>query len=315
MNQSLPTHAYFDGKIVPYDEAKVGVMTHALNYGTAVFGGLRVYWNADKEQLYIFRPLEHFQRLLQSAYIMRMDIGKTATELVDILKELIRTADYKENLYVRPLIYKSTEMIGVKLHDVDDAISMVALPFGRYVEKEEGLHVCFSAWQRVSDNTIPARGKVAGAYANSALIKTDAILAGYDEALVLTTDGHLSEGSAANVLMVRNGKLVTSPVYDDILEGITRRTILQLAREELGLEVEERKIDRTEVYISDEMMMCGTGMQIAAITRVEHRNIGTGQMGPITEKLRNLYFDVVSGRVAKYQDWLDPVYVNEGIKA
>lgn len=314
MNQSLPTHAYFEGQIVPYSEAKVGVLTHALNYGTAIFGGIRAYWNANDEQLYLFRSHDHFVRLLQSAYIMRMDIGKTANELVNILKELIRTANYHENLYVRPLIYKSTEMIGVKLHGVEDQISMVALPFGRYVEKEEGLHVCFSAWQRVSDNSIPARAKIAGAYANSALIKSDAILSGFDEALVLTQDGHLSESSAANVLMVRNGKLVTPPVTDDLLEGITLRTVLQLARD-LGIEVEQRKIDRTEVYIADEMMMCGTGMQIAAVTKVEHRNIGTGQMGEITLKLRNLYFDVVAGRVPEYRDWLDPVYVRESVKA
>jgi branched-chain amino acid aminotransferase len=314
MNQSLPSHAYFEGEIVPYSEAKVGVLTHALNYGTAIFGGLRGYWNADEEQIYLFRTQDHFKRLLQSAYIMRMDIGKTAEELASILKQLIRTANYRENIYARPLIYKSTEMIGVKLHGVEDQISIVALPFGSYVDKEEGLHVCFSAWQRVNDNSIPARAKIAGAYANSALIKSDAILSGFDEALVLTQDGHLSESSAANVLMVRNGKLVTPPATDDVLEGITLKSVLQLARD-LGIEVEQRKIDRTEVYIADEMMMCGTGMQLAAVTRVEHRNIGTGQMGEITRTLRNLYFDVVSGRVPKYRDWLDPVYLTEGVKA
>jgi branched-chain amino acid aminotransferase len=314
MNQSLPTHAYFEGEIVPYSEAKVGVLTHALNYGTAIFGGLRGYWNANEEQMYLFRTQDHFQRLLQSAYIMRMDIGKTADELATILKQLIRTANYHENIYVRPLIYKSTEMIGVKLHGVEDQISIVALPFGRYVDKEEGLHVCFSAWQRVNDNSIPARAKIAGAYANSALIKSDAILSGFDEALVLTQDGHLSESSAANVLMVRNGKLVTPPITDDVLEGITLKSVLQLARD-LGIEVEQRKIDRTEVYIADELMMCGTGMQIAAVTKVEHRNIGTGQMGEMTRKLRDLYFDVVAGRVPEYRDWLDPVYLTEGAKA
>jgi branched-chain amino acid aminotransferase len=314
MNQSLPTHAYFEGEIVPYSEAKVGVLTHALNYGTAIFGGLRGYWNADEEQMYLFRTQDHFKRLLQSAYIMRMDIGKTADELAAILKQLIRTANYQENIYVRPLIYKSTEMIGVKLHGVDDQISIVALPFGRYVDKEEGLHVCFSAWQRVNDNSIPARAKIAGAYANSALIKSDAILSGFDEALVLTQDGHLSESSAANVLMVRNGKLITPPSTDDVLEGITLKSILQLARD-LGIEIEQRKIDRTEVYIAEEMMMCGTGMQLAAVTKVEHRNIGTGQMGEMTRTLRDLFFNVVSGRVPKYRDWLDPVYIREGVKA
>lgn len=315
MQQQLPKYAYFKQKIVPYAEANVGLLSHALNYGTAVFGGLRGYWNAAEEQLYIFRPLDHFTRLIQSAKLLRIDIGHTAEELAGILRELLRTENYRENIYVRPLAYKATEGIGVKLHGLEDAFSMVAIPFGRYVEKEEGLHVCFSAWQRVSDNSIPARGKVAGSYANSALIKSDALLSGYDEALVLTASGHLSEGSAANVMLVRNGALITAPVTDDILEGITRRTVLELAREELGLEVVERPIDRTEVYIADECLMCGTGMQIAAVTRVEHRPIGTGAMGEITQQLRDVYFDVVSGRIPKYQGWLMPVYVDEPINA
>ena len=315
MTEVKPRHAYFQGEIVPFEQATISVMTHALNYGTAVFGGLRGYWNEEKQQLYIFRPLDHFRRLLQSASLLRMEINLTEAELASVLCDLLRKDGYQENIYVRPLIYKSTEMIGVKLHGIEDSLTMFAIPFGRYVEKEEGLHVCFSSWQRVSDNTMPARGKVAGSYVNSALIKTDAILAGYDEALVLTGDGHLSEGSAANVMIVRDGKLITSPVSDDILEGITRRSILHLAQEELGIEVIERQIDRTEVYIADECFMCGTGMQIAAVTRIEHRQIGNGTMGKITNQLRNLYYDVVAGRVAKYQDWLTPIYTDQKIEA
>ncbi len=315
MPQQLPNYAYFNGKIVPYAEANVGLLNHALNYGTAVFGGLRGYWNAAEEQLYVFRPLDHFKRLIQSAALLRIDLGHTAEELAAILRELLRTENYRETVYIRPLAYKATEGIGVKLHGLEDAFSMVALPFGKYVDNEEGLHVCFSAWQRVNDNSIPARGKVAGSYVNSALIKSDALLAGYDEALVLTADGHLSEGSAANVMLVRDGKLITAPVTEDILEGITRRTIMQLAREELGLEVVERQIDRTEVYIADECFMCGTGMQVAAVTRVEHRPIGTGEMGPITQQLRQVYFDLVGGRLPQYKDWLMPVYVDEPVNA
>lgn len=315
MAQGKPKFAYFQGKIVPYEDAKISVMSHALNYGTAVFGGLRGYWNADAEQLYIFRPLDHFKRVIQSAGLLRIDIGKNPQELTDILIDLIRTENFHENVYVRPLAYKSTEMIGVKLHGVDDDFTMFSLPFGKYVEQEEGLHVCFSSWQRISDNAIPARGKVAGAYVNSALIKTDAMLAGYDEAIVLTADGHISEGSAANVMLVRDGKLITSPITDDILEGITRRSVMQIAREQLGLEVVERHIDRTELYIADECFMCGTGIQIAAVTKVEHRNIGTGTMGAITAKLRDTYFDVVSGRVPAYLDWLTPVYVDQPMQA
>jgi branched-chain amino acid aminotransferase len=314
MSQVLPSFAYFNGQIVPFEEAKISVMTQALHYGTAVFGGLRGYWNDEQEQLYVSRPHDHFRRMLQSAHIMRMKMDKTEQELTDILKELLRKEGYRENTYIRPLIYKSGAVISVKLHDVDDAFTMFALPFGQYEKREEGLHVCFSAWQRINDNAIPARGKISGAYANSALIKSDAVLSGYDDAFVLTSDGHLSEGSAANVMMIRHGKLVTSPISDDILEGITRNTLMTLAREELGLEVVERKIDRTEIYIADELLMCGTGMQVAAVTQVEHRNIGTGEMGEITRQLRTLYFDLVAGKLPKYKYWLEPIYVDKAIE-
>lgn len=311
----LPNYAYFQGEIVPYREAKIGVMTHALNYGTGIFGGLRGYWNADEAQLYIFRPHDHFRRILQSAHIMQMNLGKTKEELTDILMQLLRKENYHENIYIRPLAYKSTEMIGVRLHDVDDDITIFALPFGQYVSKEDGLHVGFSSWTRLNDNIIPARGKISGAYANSALIKSEALLSGFDEALVLTKDGHLSEGSAANVMMVRDGQLITPPVTDDILEGITRRSIIELAKNELGIDIIERKIDRTEVYLADEMFMCGTGMQIAAVTKVDHRAIGTGMMGELTQQLRQLYFDMVSGRMPQYHHWLTPVYIDEVVEA
>lgn len=228
--QGKPRFAYFEGQIVPFEQATVSVMTHALNYGTAVFGGLRGYWNSDEEQLYLFRPLDHFERFLQSASLLRISLPHTPESLTEVLRELIRTEGFTANCYIRPLAYKSTEMIGVRLHDVDDAVTMFALPFGSYVDgKEDGMHVGFSAWRRVDDNAIPARGKIAGSYVNSALIKTDAQLAGYDEALVLTQEGHLSETSAANLFMVRRGQLITPAVNGDVLEGITRRTVIELA--------------------------------------------------------------------------------------
>lgn len=310
--QTKPRFAYFEGQIVPFEKATVSVMTHALNYGTAVFGGLRGYWNSDEEQLYLFRPLDHFERFLQSAGLLRMELPHTPESLTEILRQLIQAEGYQTNCYVRPLAYKSSEMIGVKLHGVDDELTMFAIPFGSYVDdKEEGMHVGFSAWRRVDDNAIPARGKIAGSYANSALIKSDALLAGYDEALVLTQDGHLSESSAANLFIVRRGQLITPSVNGDVLEGITRRTVIELAREELGLTVVERPIDRTEVYVADEMFMCGTGVQIAAVTQVEHRNIGTGKMGEVTRALSNVFYDVVTGRNAKYHHFLSPVYDKE----
>lgn len=308
VEQGKPRFAYFNGAIVPIEQATVGVMTHALHYGTAVFGGLRAYWNDDEQQLFVFRPLDHFERFLQSSTLLRMELPFKKEGLTQTLLELLQQEGFRENCYIRPLAYKSTQMIGVRLHDVDDAFTMFALPFGQYVESEEGLHVCFSAWRRVDDNAIPARGKIAGAYANSSQAKSDAVLSGYDEAIVLTNDGHISEGSAANVIIVRRGQIITPSNSSDVLEGITLRSILELAREELGLEVVERSIDRTELYVADEAIMCGTGMQIAAITRVEHRNIGTGEMGEITRALRQLFFDVVYGRLPKYRHWLTPVY-------
>ncbi len=311
VSQGKPNYAFFDGKIVPMADAKISVMTHALNYGTAVFGGMRAYWNADEEQLYIFRPHEHFERLIQSASLIRIQLPYNADELTQILIDLLRTEGFHENAYIRPLAYKSTEMIGVRLHDVDDAFTMFAMPFGSYIDNEDGAHVCFSAWRRVEDNAIPARGKISGAYANGALIKSDAVMAGFDEALVLNENGHVGEASAANIFIVRKGVLITPPVYSNVLEGIVRRSVLELAREDLGIKVEEREIDRTEVYLADEIFLCGTGIQVAAVTRVEHRQIGTGAMGEITRAVRNRFFDVVSGRVNKFKHWLEPVYAEE----
>jgi branched-chain amino acid aminotransferase len=313
MAQGRPTYAFFDGKILPMAEAQVSVMTHAFNYGTGVFGGLRGYWNADEAQLFIFRPLDHFERFIQSANLLRIQVPYSCEELIDILTDLLRKENFRENCYIRPIAYKSTEMIGVRLHDVEDALTMFALPFGAYIPNEDGAHVCFSAWRRVDDNAIPARGKIIGAYANSALAKSDAILAGYDEALVLNQEGHVTEASAANLFIVRRGVVYTPPAQSDVLEGIVRRTAIQLMRDDLGLEVVERDIDRTEVYVADEVFLCGTGVQIAAVTRVEHRPIGTGRMGSLTRQLRDLFFDVVAGRVAKYHEWLTPVYMPETV--
>jgi branched-chain amino acid aminotransferase len=306
--------AFFDGQIVPIEQAKVSVMSHALNYGTGVFGGLRGYWNRDEDQLFVFRPNDHFERFLQSAALLRIHLPYTPEQLTDILAELLRAEGYRENCYVRPLAYKNFEGIGVRLHDIPDAFTIWAIPFGRYIQKEEGAHVCFSAWKRVDDNAIPARGKISGSYANSALIKSDAVLAGYDEALVLNEDGHVSEASASNIFIVRKGVAITPPITSNVLEGITRRTIIQLLQDDLGVKVVERDIDRTEVYLADEVFLCGTGVQIAAVTKVEHRQIGTGEMGEMTVQLRDLYHAVVNGRVAKYRDWLSPVYVKEAVE-
>jgi branched-chain amino acid aminotransferase len=312
---NLPKYAYFEGKIVPYSEAKVGVMNHTLNYGTGAFAGVRAYWNSEREQLYVFRPIDHFKRFLQSGRLLQANLDYTPEDLRDVTLELIRKEGLREDCYIRPLIYNSDEIIGVRLHDLNPKVTIFTVPFTRYIERDEGAHVTISSWRRVDDNAIPARGKITGAYINSAYVKTTAVLAGFDEAIVLANDGHISEGSAMNVFMVRDGILITPPVTENILEGITRRTVITLAQEELGLKVVERRIDRTEIYVCDEFLFTGTAAAVTSVTRVDHQPIGSGEMGPITKQLRELYDDLVRGKLGAYIDWNEPVYVSERMSA
>ena len=305
---TLPRYAYFKGNLVPYADAKIGVLTHALNYGTAVFGGIRGYWNAEEEELFVFRPDDHFRRFLDSAKLLNMAFDTTPLELLNAVRTLLQTEGLKQDMYVRPLAFYEDEGIGVRLHDLTPAISIVALPYGRYLDNEEGVRATISSWRRVNDNTIPPRGKIAGSYVNSALAKTDALRAGYDEAIVLNQTGHVCEGSAENIFVVRHGTVVTPPFTESILEGITRRTVIELMRDALGLTVVERPIDRTELYLAEEAFFTGTGVQIAAITSVDKRAIGTGKIGPVCSRLRALYFDVVRGRNKRYRSWCLPVY-------
>ncbi len=305
---SLPTCAFFKGQIVPFEQAKVSVMTHSLNYGTGCFEGIRAYWSEDEQQLLVFKLTEHYQRMLRSVRILSYELPYSAEQLCQITLDILRKEGYRHDAYIRPLVYAADEIIGVKLHDLHVDVAIFAVPFGRYVENEEGAHVCVSSWRRVDDNVIPARAKITGAYVNSAFIKTEALRNGFDEALVLTNEGHISEGSAENVFVVRDGVVATPPASDNILEGITRAVAIQLMRDELGLTVVERQIDRTEVYVAEEVFFCGTGVQVAAITRVDHRPVGNGSMGPVVQSLRDLYFKVVRGQVPKYRAWCTPVY-------
>jgi branched-chain amino acid aminotransferase len=304
----LPRHAFFRGRIVPYGEARVGVMTHALNYGTGCFAGLRGYWNEEEQELFVFRPGDHFKRFLESSRLLSMELPDTIEDLVGHMLELVRAEDLKTDCYIRPLAFFADETIGVRLHDLTPAVSMVAFPFGKYFDNDDGAHVTISSWKRIDDNMIPARGKIAGSYVNSGLARSDAQRSGFDDAITLNKDGHVSEGSVANFFMIRNGTIVTPPVTDDILEGITRATLMTLFREEMGLTVVERSIDRTELAVAEEAFLAGTGAQIVPITRVDHRPIGGGRPGRLTLELRELYFDVVRGRNAKYRSWCTPVY-------
>ncbi len=299
----LSKHAFFEGKIVPLSEAKINIATHGFLYGTAVFGGMRAYWNEEKKRLFVFRPYDHFRRLLHSARMLTMHTSYDEESLIQLTLDVLRTDDWHQDVYMRPTFYKSDMGIGVRLHDLKDEFCLFTMPFEKYVKNDSNAHVTISSWRRIDDNMIPARGKVAGAYANSALIKTDAVQAGFDEALVLDNNGHVSEGSAMNIFMVRDGVLITPPVTDNILEGITRRTLIELARNELGLPVIERSIDRTEVFIAEEFFMTGTAAEVTAVTKIDYRPIGAGKMGPITTKLRALYEEVIRARNPKYSNW------------
>ncbi|GAB1469294.1 branched-chain amino acid transaminase [Chloroflexota bacterium] len=299
----LTKHAFFEGKNVPLSEANISIATHGFLYGTAVFGGVRAYWNEEKKRLFVFRPYDHFHRLLNSGKMMAMSIPQDEKALVQLTLDLLRIDNWKQDLYLRPTIYKADKGIGVRLHQLRDDFCMFVMAYEPYVKNDTNAHVTISSWRRIDDNVIPARGKVAGAYANSALIKTDANRAGFDEAIVLDNHGHVSEGSAMNIFMVRDGRLITPPITDNILEGITRRSIMEIAKKELGLEVVERSIDRTEVFIAEELFMTGTAAQVVAVTQVDHRPVGSGSMGPITSKLREVFDDIVRAKNPKYAAW------------
>jgi len=299
--------AYFNRAIRPIEEAQISIMNLTFNYGIGCFGGLRGYWDPKQEEINVFRIRDHYRRFLNSAKMLMATFDYTVDSLTDITLELLSREDWQENCYIRPLAYKANSMGGVQLHDQEDVVAIFARPVGKEIQRNGGLKVGTSSWRRVDDTAIPARGKLIGSYVNSAFIKSEAKLNGFDEAIVLSQDGHVSEGSIANFFMVRDGVLITPPIYANALEGITRRTVSELAQTELGLKVVERDIDRTELYIADEAFFCGTGMQMAPILSVDHRLIGNGQIGAITQEISDLYFQVVTGQVSQYQHWLTPV--------
>ena len=306
--QQRLVECYHEGRFMPLRDARIGVMTHAFMYGTACFEGVRAYWNAEHGQLYLLKGLAHYRRLRNSARVLMMDLPGSPESLVELTVELLRRNDFHEDAYIRPSVYKSSQAIGVRLHDLEHAFMIVTLPFGDYIDTTNGISTMTTSWRRISDTAIPARSKINGAYVNSAFAKTDAMLNGHEEAIVLTAEGHASEGSAENLFMVRDGVLVTPPVTDDILEGITRAAIIQVARAELGLETVERSIDRTELYVAEEVFLVGTGAQVSPVTRIDHRAVGDGAIGPVTGRIKDIYFDAVRGRLPSYADWLTPVY-------
>ena len=302
------TWVYHDGEFGRYHDVKLGLMTHALHYGTGVFEGIRAYWNSGQKQLYLLQAPAHFDRMRRSANVMRFKLPHSTEELVNLTIEVLRRNEFKSDVYIRPLLYTSSEEIGVRLHNLNNSFFIYAIPFGNYVEVDAGIRCMVSSWRRVPDQSLPARAKVTGAYANSALAKTEANEAGFDEAIVLTVDGHVSEGSAENLFMLKDRTFVTPPVTDDILEGVTRTLLIGLIKDELGLPVIERSIDRTELYTCDELLLCGTGAQVSPVIDVDRRQIGDGKVGEFTRELQHIYFGAVRGESPQYKDWTIPVY-------
>lgn len=308
METESPILCFFEGKVVPLKDAKIGILTHAMSYGTGCFEGIRAYWNEDKGQLYMFRALEHYQRLLHSSRVLMIEVRHSAEEMVEITADLLRRSAIYTDAYIRPMAYKADEVIGVRLHNLRDELYITVQPFGNYIDIDRALNVGVSSWRRIDDNMIPARAKVTGGYVNSALAKSEALMNGFDEAIMLDANGHVSEGSAENLFMFRDGVAYTPPVTENILEGITRHTLMTLLKEELGIPVVERVIDRTELYVADELILCGTGAQIAPVGSVDHRPVGKGGVGEVGHALQKVYFDVVKGNVPKYAHWCAPVH-------
>ncbi len=308
-------YAYFEKRFMPLAEAKIGVMTHAFNYGTAVFEGIRGNWNADEGQLYLFRVRDHYERFVRSCRILKIDLPYTIDEYCDLTLKLADMCGYEEDIYIRPLGYKAGQVVGVKLHDIQDDFLMFVTPFGPYLDVEEGARCGTVAWRRVDDTMIPARAKVTGIYVNSALAKTEAIENGYDEAIQLNANGTVSEGSGENIFIISRNQLITPSASDNILIGITRETAMTLALQELGVETIERSIARTELYVADECFMTGTAAHVTPVIEVDHRKVGDGKMGPITGKLQKLYFDAIQGRLPKYKDWCTPAYAKTKVRA
>jgi len=299
-------HAFFEGKFVPLEDARLSIMTHAFLYGTAVFEGIRAYYNTNQKELFIFRPREHYQRFLNSCKLLKIQLPMNENDLVNLTSDLLRRNEAHEDVYIRPVAYKSARRIGLRLDDENDFL-LFSVPMGAYLSRENPLKLMISSWRRIEDNAIPARSKVNGSYVNLALAAAEARDNGFDEAILLNEDGSVSEAAGMNLFIVRSGTLITPPVTDNALEGITRSTIFEVARR-AGIPCLERTIDRSELYVADELFICGTGAEIAVGGSVDNRQIANGKIGPITSQIQKAYFSIVRGEDSAMNDWLVPIW-------
>ena len=302
--------AFFEGEIVPVDSAKVGIMTHALHYGTAVFEGIRGNWNPIKEKMFVFRLKEHYERLIKGCKILNMDINYSVQDLCNITIDLIKASEYKEDIYIRPLAYKSEEKVAnLKLHELDSSFALMIVPFGNYIDNEKPIRCQTSSWRRPHDSMMPTGVKLSGLYTTSILAKTEAIMAGFDEAILLNFDGSVSEGSGENLFMLRDGDLVTPSETENCLLGITRDCVCEIASNEFGMEIKSRKIHRSEIYLADEVFLTGTAAHITSVGQLDNRNISSGNIGEFTKKMQDKYFKIVKGDDQKYIKWCTEISI------
>ncbi len=282
-------------------------MTHCLHYGTAIFEGIRDNWNSEQKQLYLFRLKEHYQRLLRGCRLLNIDLPYTLDDLCQITVELVERCGFKEDIYIRPLAYKGSEALGLRLHGLENDFLVFAIPWGPYLDMDK-VRCMVSSWRRPADNVIPPQAKITGLYINNSLAKTEAASSGFDEAIMLAPDGYVAEGTGENIFLVIDGKLVTPASYNNALMGITRDTVIKLAQNELGIETIERPVDRNELYRAEECFFTGTAAHVTPIAEIDHRKIGDGEVGELTEKLQQLYFEVIRGNNPKYLEWCTPTY-------
>ena len=308
----MPSYAFFKNQYVPLAEAKISVMTSALHYGTAVFEGIRGNWNNEQKQIYLFRLREHYRRLLNGCQVLRIRLPYTVDDLCRQTVELAQKCGFEEDIYVRPLAYKSSEALGVRLHDIADDYTVFIIPWGRYIDVDTA-RCTVSSWQCPTDNSIPPQVKIMGHYAGNALAKSDAVESGFDEAIMLSVDGYVAQGSGENIFLVIDGKLITPATYNNILPGITRDSVIKLAKNELGIETIERPVDRSELYLCEECFLTGTAAHVTPVSEIDHRKIGNGGIGEITGKLQKVYAEVIRGDNPKYLDWCTPVYKKQAI--
>lgn len=301
------SYVFYQGEIVEEKDVNISIRCKAFNYGLGCFEGIRAYWDEESQQLYLFRLKEHYERLLQSCRALWINIPYTAEELCDFTLELLRKNNFKTTVYIRPVAYKGSNALFPTLYDDDNRILIYCQPLNKLSEKEE-LRVAVSSWRRISDNMIPARTKPTGGYLNSALASLEVLQNGYDEAILLTDEGYVCEGPGENIFIYKNNQLITPPPSDNILEGITRKTIIQLASKELGIEAVERSIARTELYSAQEAFFSGTAMEVTSIVEIDNRKIGDGKPGEVCKKIKELFFGLTTGKNPKYSSYCVAVY-------